>query len=135
ISKQLGEGYPISTPKEKFKAIDYVVGASMLVPRSFLQEVGLLCEDYFLYYEELDWIYRGKEKKWTIDWCESSLVYHKEGGSIGSSANPKKRSVFSEINNFKSRHIFVKKFFEKRKMYWVTSILIICNRLRRFQFR
>jgi len=31
------------------------MGASMLVSKPFLRDVGLMSEDYFLFYEELDW--------------------------------------------------------------------------------
>ena len=40
------------------RRISYVVGASILVPRNFLTHVGLMSEDYFLYYEEQDWAAR-----------------------------------------------------------------------------
>ncbi|UZO81873.1 glycosyltransferase family 2 protein [Aquimarina sp. ERC-38] len=135
VSKHIGEGEPDSTQKEMFPNIDYVVGASMFVTNSFLEDVGILSEDYFLYFEELDWTYRAKEKKWTIDWCPGAVVYHKEGGAIGSSSNYRQRSYFSEINIFKSRKIFYNKFFKNTTSFWIGSIIIISNRLRRFQFR
>lgn len=135
VSKHIGEGANVNSEKEEFGNIDYIVGASMFVPVNFIKDVGSLCEDYFLYYEELDWAYRGKLKGWKIDWCENSIVYHKEGASIGSSSNPKERTYFSEINIFKSRKIFFKKFKKVSFMFWVSSILIILNRVKRFQFK
>ena len=39
-------------------AMSYVIGASMLVSADFLRSVGPMSEDYFLYFEELDWAYR-----------------------------------------------------------------------------
>lgn len=39
----------------------YIVGASMLVFRDFLEKVGLLDESCFLYYEENNWARRGKQ--------------------------------------------------------------------------
>jgi len=135
VSKQIGEGLKADTKKDAFKSIDYVIGASMLVSKAFLKEVGTLSEDYFLYYEELDWAYRCKEKGWKMDWCPQSIIYHKEGGTIGTSSNPRKRSFISEINVFKSRKTFFKKFFKNSYMFWVSSLLIIINRVRRFQFK
>jgi hypothetical protein len=134
-TKHLGEGMNVNTQKQKFKNIDYVIGASMLVSKEFLTDVGVLSEDYFLYYEELDWKFRGAKKGWSIDWCEKSLVFHKEGSSIGSSSDFQKRSYFSEINVFKSRKIFFQKFSKNKIFFWLTSLLLILNRLRRFQFK
>ena len=135
VSKHIGEGACVTSKKTEFRNIDYVVGASMFVPIKFLKDVGLLSEDYFLYYEELDWAYRAKKKGWKIDWCEDSLVYHKEGASIGSSSNPKERTNFSEINIFKSRKIFFNKSKRRIFMFWASSLLIILNRVRRRQFK
>lgn len=66
-------------------ALDYIVGASMLVSRGFLQTVGLMNEDYFLYFEELDWSRRNAGRYRQV-WARDSLVYHKEGGSIGTNS-------------------------------------------------
>ncbi len=40
--------------------LDFVFGASMLVSRSFLENVGLMSEEYFIYCEELDWAMRAE---------------------------------------------------------------------------
>lgn len=63
--------------------MSYVIGASMLVSRDFLETVGLMSERYFLYFEEIDWAerIRGRFRQGV---CLEAVVYHKEGGSIGS---------------------------------------------------
>lgn len=134
ISMHEGEGKPVNTPKTDFEPIDYVVGASMFTTHRFLTEAGLLSEDYFLYYEELDWTYRAKEKGWNIDWCPDSIVYHKEGASIGSSYREKK-SLFSEEQLFRSRKIFTKKFYGLSLKFYLSSLLLIANRLRKGNFK
>lgn len=70
--------------EEVERQITYVIGASMLVSRPFLQSVGLMEEGYFLYFEESDWSERNA-RRFDIGWEPSSIVYHKEGGSIGTS--------------------------------------------------
>jgi len=37
----------------KENKIEYVIGASMLVSKDFIKDIGFMCEDYFLYFEEL----------------------------------------------------------------------------------
>ena len=64
----------------------------MLVSRDFLDEVGLMDESYFLYYEETDWAMRGKER-YRLAYADDAVVYHKEGASIGSSHQRAKRSA------------------------------------------
>jgi len=58
-------------------------GAAMIVPRHVIDEVGPMYEDYFLYYEELDWGTRIKNAGYDIWYKADSLVYHKESISTG----------------------------------------------------
>jgi len=70
-----------SIPRDKIEAkIDYIVGASMLVSRAFLEDIGLVNEDYFLYYEEYDWALRAR-RKYKLAYAHDSIVYHKAGAS------------------------------------------------------
>ncbi|MDO4728332.1 MAG: glycosyltransferase family 2 protein [Bacteroidota bacterium] len=134
ICTHIGANKPFATPKSEFGNIDYPVGASIFVDRNFIKEVGLMCEDYFLYFEELDWIYRAKKKGYRLDWVEQSIVYHKEGASIGSSYNNQK-SIQSEIQLFKSRKIFIQKNFGLDFKFYFSSVLLMLNRIRKGKFR
>ncbi len=78
-----GEVFPGSVPSDPAfveSQTSYVVGASMLVSRRFLDAVGLMAEDYFLYGEEIDWAARAKGL-FTMGFAPASVVYHKVGGS------------------------------------------------------
>lgn len=67
--------------------MDYVVGASMLVSRRFLESVGLMDDGYFLYSEEHDWAQRGRAKGFKLAYAPASVVYHKHGATIGTNAS------------------------------------------------
>lgn len=90
--------------------MNYVEGASMLVSRQFINEVGLLCEDYFLYFEEADWANRA-EGRFRMGYAPESVVYHKIGGSIGTSSNPVKMSYTSDFFNIRNRLLFTRRFY------------------------
>lgn len=100
---------PISQA-DVLKRLDYVMGASMLVSRKFLEEVGLMEEQYFLYYEEIDWAERAKGK-FKLGYAPESIVYHKEGRSVGN--QPKTYSSTSVYFMMRSRVRFMRKFFPK----------------------
>jgi GT2 family glycosyltransferase len=90
--------------------LDYLAGASMLVSRSFLKDIGLMSEDYFLYYEEPDWALRAKGK-YTLAYAPDSIVYHKVGVSTGM-LNKKGLSRDSSIwHEMKSQLRFTRRFF------------------------
>ena len=90
--------------------MNYIEGASMLVSRQFLDEIGLLCEDYFLYFEEADWAIRA-EGRFKLAYAQKSIVYHKVGGSIGTSSNPAKMSYISDYYNIRNRLLFTRRFY------------------------
>lgn len=80
----IGHGLPAhAIEREAARArreMAYVVGASMLVPARFVRAVGPMQEDYFLYYEEVDWAWRGAPA-FRLGYAPLSFVYHKVGMS------------------------------------------------------
>ena len=69
-----------------------VVGAAMLARREWFAAAGLLTEDYFLYFEEIDWATRaaravGAGPQLGLGWAPRSIVFHKEGASVGTAAS------------------------------------------------
>jgi GT2 family glycosyltransferase len=55
-----------------------IFGAAMLVPMRVIEEVGMMTEVFFLYYEEHDWAEHIKKAGYKIYYQGKSLVYHKE---------------------------------------------------------
>ncbi len=74
------------TDKGQFMTVTetpYLHGAAMLVKREAIEKAGLMCEDYFLYYEELDWSMRLTESGYKLWYVPQALVIHKESMSTG----------------------------------------------------
>ena len=90
-------------------ATDFVLGASMAVSRSFIETVGPMEERYFLYFEEIDWAFRNAGR-FRIGFAAAATVYHKEGGSIGSSSVAGGRSAMSEYWLMRAKLMFVRRF-------------------------
>ena len=112
---------------------DYVVGASMFMQSEFLNEVGLMEEDYFLYYEEIDWAIRGREKGWSESFCPEAIIYHKQGASTGSKRNF--NSAISDFYSVRNRILLARKYFPYTLPTLYLSVgLFIFNRLRLGQF-
>ncbi len=61
----------------------YAHGGAMMVPRKVVEEVGLLHEGFFLYYEEFDWCNQIKKKGYKVYYQPDSLIYHKESMTTG----------------------------------------------------
>lgn len=60
--------------------IEFQHGASLLIRMSALKDIGLMDEDFFLYFEEQDWQFRARALGYHNVIADKSLVYHK--GSV-----------------------------------------------------
>lgn len=58
-------------------------GAAMMMRRSVIDQVGLMPENYFLYYEELDWGAKITKVGYKIKVDRSVRIFHKESISTG----------------------------------------------------
>lgn len=63
-------------------SLDYIVGSHMFVSRDFIEQAGFMPEDYFLYYEEVDWSLRRGDLPLLFE--PEAAVYHHGGHTIGS---------------------------------------------------
>lgn len=126
--------HDINPDEIEYSEIDFVVGASMFLPVDFVKEVGLMNEDYFLYFEELDWVQRGKALGWKLDFCYSSCVYHKEGASTGSTSKNGK-SYIADYYDLRNRILFTRKYYPQF-LYTVYAgfIPVLIKRVFRGQF-
>jgi GT2 family glycosyltransferase len=62
---------------------DWVSGAAMMIRREVFEQVGLMDEGFFLYFEELDFCQRAGIAGWQV-WLEpASLITHLEGQATG----------------------------------------------------
>jgi GT2 family glycosyltransferase len=63
--------------------VDWFPGASMMLRRQVIEDVGGMDENYFLYYEETDFCRKIKAAGWTIWYVPESRVMHIAGQSTG----------------------------------------------------
>lgn len=95
-------------------------GACMLVRRSVFEEVGLLSELYFMYYEEHDFTERAKRAGWKMYYTGNSYIHHKQSMSMGKS-NPRKTYYLS-----RNRLLFMRRILQGGKFYlFLTYYLLI----------
>lgn len=105
--------------------MNYVEGASMLVSRAFLDDVGLMAEEYFLYFEETDWAERCRGK-YALGYAAQSIVYHKVGGSIGTCSNPMRKSFTCDYYNIRNRIVFALRYYPQTLATIFPILLLEC---------
>ena len=63
--------------------VAYSHGAAMMVKSAAIDKAGLMAENFFLYYEEMDWCDHIKKAGYEIWVDTNALIYHKESVSVG----------------------------------------------------
>jgi GT2 family glycosyltransferase len=96
------------TPLPDPASLDYVVGAHMVVSREFWERAGPMPEDYFLYYEEVDWACRRGGLPLAL--APGAVVYHHGGTSIGTGRLDARPSGFANYFNYRNRMRFMRRF-------------------------
>lgn len=102
----------------KIEKLDLIVGASMLIKSDFIKLVNYLDEDYFLYFEEQDLAKIASDNNYFIDYSVKSIVYHKEGKTIGASGLQGK-TLFSDFYYTRSKILFTYKYYSNLNRFTI----------------
>jgi GT2 family glycosyltransferase len=70
------------------REIDFMTGCCMLIKKEVFQKVGLLSEDYFMYFEDVDFCVKIKNFGYKILYNPKAMIYHKVGFSSGGEESP-----------------------------------------------
>jgi len=71
------ERYALTDRKDIAARLDYVSGASCLILRSLIDEVGLYDDRFFLFYEDVEYGLRARRAGFALDWAPGAVVRHK----------------------------------------------------------
>jgi N-acetylglucosaminyl-diphospho-decaprenol L-rhamnosyltransferase len=93
--RDIGFGEP-DTGEDGARTIPLFTGGAVAFRASFLREVGLFDEHFFLYYEDVDLGLRGAERGWTYRCAPASVVVHR--GSATTSRQPQRVTYLQERN-------------------------------------
>lgn len=97
--------------------IDWVSGASFLIRQEVFESVGLMDEEYFMYYEEVDFCLQAKRMGWSCWYVPESRVIHLVGQSSGvdqPNTTPKRLPQYW----FNSR----RRYFIKNHGWWYAAV-------------
>lgn len=117
------------------KRLDDIIGATFFLNEDVISNIGLLPEEYFLYMEETDYCFNARKNGFKLGVATDSIVYHKEGASIGaSSKNNDKKSEFADLLSIENRIKFHKKYLGGGIGLYLGLVITIINRLKRRQW-
>ena len=73
---------------EEEKETGFATGCAVMISREVIERVGLLDDDFFLYFEDLDYSLRVKEAGLKVMYCPKSIIWHKISRSTGGAGSP-----------------------------------------------
>jgi GT2 family glycosyltransferase len=100
----------------------YCHGAAMMVRKEAIEKAGMMNENFFLYYEEVDWCEHIKKAGYEPWICTDALIYHKESVSVG------KKSTLKEYFMNRNRILFIRRnapFFNRIIFYPYFALLVV----------
>ena len=103
-------------------------GASLYASRGLIERIGPMNDDYFLYYEDLDWGYCAKALD-AVGYADRAVVAHAGGSTIKSQTDRADRAPLAVYLQFRNRILFVRRHFPNW-MAW--TLLMQCVHLGTF---
>ena len=103
-------------PNEAYP-IDCLVGAFMMVRREAIDQVGVLDERFFMYFEDTDWCYRLQEAGWINYYYPKTTILHYKRASS-------RHKPFRIIYEFhRAMALFYNKHYKSKYPIWVTGLM------------
>jgi len=98
---------------------DWVSGACMVVRRKAVEDVGLMDERFFMYWEDADWCKRMRHSGWNVVYFPQATIVHYVGGSSD-------KLLFRSIFEFhKSTYLLFNKY--NKPSIWFMRLIVIAG--------
>ena len=107
---------------DNFFYCDYITGCFMFIDTRIFKKTGLLPEEYFMYYEDVDFCAIAKNKGYKLAVYGDSYIYHKASSSSGGEGSP-----FAIEWNTRNRLKFMKKYnfsFFSYLFFYLSRIIV-----------
>jgi len=89
---------------DRFREVDQLSGACLLVRRETIEDVGLLDEDFFIYCEDVDWCRRMRQRGWKLYYLPQAQVIHHKGESSKKSSHQAIKIYYRSLRHFYRKH-------------------------------
>ncbi len=106
VSKLLARRWVVPPTPAAACPVEWVSGASMILRRTLLEEIGALDEGLYTYFDDIDICLRAHRAGWQVWYAPESRVVHLEGASTGIAQIVKRRPEY---------------WFEARRRFWLKN--------------
>ncbi|MDP2182317.1 MAG: glycosyltransferase family 2 protein [Actinomycetota bacterium] len=103
-SYHIGEGEVDCGQFDAVRETEYITGCSILARTEVIDQIGGMSDDFFLYWEEVDWCARAAEAGWKLLYVPGSRVWHKVSSSFSGNRQLQLRYEMRNRLLFHKRH-------------------------------
>ena len=96
LASYQGKGAPDGAHWSQPRRAQLLLGSALLLPREVFEQVGLFDENFFMYHEEVDFLYRAGRKGYPIYHCPSARAWHH--GQYGTRKQPLQKVFWTRRN-------------------------------------
>jgi len=86
------------------RSLEFITGASMMIRREAIDDIGLLDERFFMYWEDADYCFRLREAGWRLGVAGDSHIRHKGSASVGKGSANMDRYFNASAARFFEKH-------------------------------
>ncbi len=106
--------------------VAYACGCLMLMRGGIIHQIGMLSDDYFIYWDEADWCERARVAGYQSYYEPRSIIYHNFRSS-----NLGMETPFHNYLQFRNAFIYAQKYYSglKRLRFWSFYPLVVLYRL------
>jgi GT2 family glycosyltransferase len=99
-------------------------GAAMMIKKEVIDKAGMMADNFFLYYEEMDWCDKIKRSGYSIWVNTNAVIYHKESRSVG------KNSALKEYFMNRNRILYIRRNTNTFTtfVFYIFFLTIVCPR-------
>ncbi len=103
--------------------VDYIAGCCMLIKRKVFEDIGLLPEEYFIYFEDVDFCVTAKKAGYGVFVDPKTFIYHKLGGSMD------RWSTRAIYRNLTGNFIFITRHLGIRSLVGYTYLAVLTAKI------
>lgn len=89
---------------DSVREVDWIIGASLMIRRKCVQDIGLKDEKYFIFHEDNDWCWRAHKKGWRVHFLPEAEIIHYGSQTV--------KSIWGNnltLEVYKAQHTFIRK--------------------------
>ena len=139
LNRFFGTSHPIRKKVELKEKLDYIEGASFLISRDCLETIGFLPEEYFLFFEEVDYCFKARHNQLQMGTSLEATVFHKAGTPPEKYSSQQtfceKKGESRDLLALENRILFSRKYLHNRFGLKLGLIISALLRIKRKQFQ